>query len=362
MGVFEGVLYPNEIFASLYNLIISVQCFADNIAGTNSKLVDMARTDGGLYGDQKVYIATDALYSNPWGADAEAENLLEVNRPKDPEPQYIRLDVFRQIRVTVDNYLSKRAWGDEGSFSLFMSVILGWLNDTKRIYDSTTYNVFFGTRETDVGRQIQEVALTTPSGEEENRMNAQKIAQKIADLIVEMEDVSRDFNDYGFIRSYDKESIKIVWNSRWVNQITKVDVPSLYHKDIFEDMSLSLPAKYFGAISDAATTVSSNDGTYRAAREFFDSNGNHYFAGEELKDGEYDAGDVYQTDENIICKIVIKLPPYMSAFQVGTSFFNARALNENHYITFGHNSLEHLKNYPFITVKANITDPAQAGT
>ena len=34
-----------------------------------------------------------------------------------------------------------------------------------------------------------------------------------------------------------------------------------------------------------------------------------------------------------------------------TSFFNAKSLTENHYLTFGHNSLEYLKNYPMITVR-----------
>lgn len=34
-----------------------------------------------------------------------------------------------------------------------------------------------------------------------------------------------------------------------------------------------------------------------------------------------------------------------------TSFFNAKSLTENHYLTFGHNTLEYLKNYPMITVR-----------
>ena len=42
----------------------------------------------------------------------------------------------------------------------------------------------------------------------------------------------------------------------------------------------------------------------------------------------------------------------MSAFETGTTFFNPRSLTENHYLTFGHNTLKYLKNYPFITVKA----------
>ena len=62
---FNGQLASNEIFAALYNMIISQQVFADNIADTKSTLVDMARVDGGLYGDTKLYYATDVLKSAP---------------------------------------------------------------------------------------------------------------------------------------------------------------------------------------------------------------------------------------------------------------------------------------------------------
>ena len=51
MANFNGQLRPNEIFASLYNMVISQQVFADNLSGTFSDLVDMARVDGTLYGD-----------------------------------------------------------------------------------------------------------------------------------------------------------------------------------------------------------------------------------------------------------------------------------------------------------------------
>ena len=101
-------LNPKEIFASLANMIISQEVFADNL-GKHQTLVDKARVDGSLYGDKKLYYATDVLESHVWGADGEASNLLALDRPQDPEVQAITLDVFRQIRLTVDNYLTKRA-------------------------------------------------------------------------------------------------------------------------------------------------------------------------------------------------------------------------------------------------------------
>ncbi|MBO7692605.1 MAG: hypothetical protein J6T10_08240 [Methanobrevibacter sp.] len=390
-------LNSNEIFATLANMIISQEVFADNL-GKHQTLVDKARVDGGLYGDKKLYYATDVLKSAPWGNDAEASNLLALHRPNDPSVQDINLDVFRQISLTVDNYLTKRAWSTEGAFSSFNGVMLGWLRETKRVYDGTLYNVFMGTSQTSQGAQMQSVDVTTAvgnaTGEEANRLEAEAIAQALADLMVEMGDYSRAFNDYGYLRSYAEDAIKVVWNAKFVNKIKKIDLPTIFHKeglvDKFEEEVL--PARYFGTVITASNVASysastpaagkpidSDDDTYvpgsnhangciRAAVEK-DINGGsgtasagtaaqHVFPGDEIPagstikaGGDFELGEVYIEQPDVIAKVVVKLPPYMSAFEVGTSFFNAKSLTENHYLTFGHNTLQYLKNYPFITIK-----------
>lgn len=114
-GQFNGALRSNEIFSAIYNMIISQQVFADNI-GKNQTLVDKARVDGGLYGDTKLYYATDALKSAPWGNDAEATNLLALHRPKAPSCQAIHLDVFRQISLTVDRISYQTCLGNRICF------------------------------------------------------------------------------------------------------------------------------------------------------------------------------------------------------------------------------------------------------
>lgn len=359
MATFSGQLRSNEIFSALYNMIISQEVFADNI-GKHQTLVDKARVDGGLFGDTKLYYSTDVLESAVWGNDAEATNLLALHRPDAPAVQAIILDQFRQISLTVDNYLSKRAWGSEGAFSQFNSVLLGWLRETKRVYDGTLYNAFIGTNETSVGEQVQEIdltsALTGLSGLEASKTEALTIAQAIADLIVSMGDYSRDFNDNQFLRSYDEKEIKVIWNSAWVNKIRKVDLPTIFHKDGLVDKFDGdvLPARYFGEVQ-GAVTAGNNDGTYRSLFEADYTVGGkttHVFAGDLIPSGvAISANASYKVDDDIVCKIVVKLPPYMSAFEVGTSFFNPKSLTENHYLTFGHNTLEHLANYPFVTVK-----------
>lgn len=389
-------LNANEIFASIANMIISQQVFADNI-GKHQTLVDKARVDGSLFGDKKLYYATDVLKSVEWTGDSEASNLLSLDRPADPKVQDITLNKFRQIRLTVDNYLSKRAWSDEGAFSSFQSVMLGWMRETKRIYDGTLYNTFIGTTVGTAGKQNQTVDLGTGSGHplyqltgvEKEQMEAMLIAQKLADLMVEMGDYSRDFNDYGFLRSYANDAIDVIWNAKYVNKIRKVDLPTIFHKDGLVDKFEEdvMPARYFGTVittsnistySAASPTagkpIDSDDHTYVPGANHANgcirsmvekdvtvsTTAYHVFPGDEIpagativaSTGDFLPGEVYIEDGTVICKVLVKLPPIMSAFEVGTSFFNPRSLTENHYLTWGHNTLEKLDNYPFITVKA----------
>ena len=382
MSAFTGQLRSNEIFAALYNMIISQQVFADNLAD-NYTLVDQARVDGGLYGDTKLYYATDVLKSAPWGNDAEATNLLALHRPEAPECQAIVLDQFRQICLTVDNYLSKRAWSTEGAFNEFNSVMMGWIRDTKRVYDKTLYNTFIGTTES--ASKINTINVDVDA---DGKSTGENVAYALANLFSDMEDVSRDFNDYGNLRSYDMGDIQVIWNAKYVNEIKKIDLPSIFHNEGLVDKFAEhvLPKRYFGTTITASNIASYSAGTPSAGKPINSSTGAytpgsnnangivrsrvekdvkvsnedyHVFAGDEIPAGatvgsgkQFGYGEVYIPDETVICKVVVKLPPYMSAFEVGTSFFNAKSLTENHYLTFGHNTLEYLKNYPFITVKA----------
>lgn len=378
-------LTANEIYDTLANMIISQEVFADNL-GAHQTLVDQARVDGGLYGDTKLYYSTDVLKSHDWLNDAEASNLLAIERPIDPAVQAIKLDKFRQIRLTLDNYLTKRAWSNEGAFGQFNSVMLGWMRDTKRVYDGTTYNVFIGTTATTTGKQTVEIDLAgaranASTEEEANRLEVEELARSMADLMVAMSDYSRDYNDLGYFRSYAKDAIKVIWNAEFVNKVRNVDLPTIFHKAGLEDKFSAevLPARYFGRAVAAGDKGSGKaigtDGTYdntkgvilrsKVEKDIGLGSGKasagtaaqHVFPGDLIpngvtvkESGDFEESEVYVEDASIIGKVLVKLPPYMSAFEVGTTFFNPRSLTENHYLTFGHNTLAYLKNYPFITL------------
>lgn len=381
MPAFTGTLNQNEIFAAIYNMIISQQVFADNIYDTKATLSDMSRVDGSLYGDTKLYYSTDVLKSIPWTNDAEAQNLLELHRPEAPECQAITIDQFRMIALTVDNYLSKRAFATEGAFSAFNSQMLSWMRDTKRVYDSTMFNSFVGTHvaglENDgagakqniqIALSAEPVDATEVNIEAYNRIVAQAIAQAMADLLVDLEDVSRDLNDYGNLRSYNANDFRFVWNSEWVNKIKKLDLPMIFNKEGLLDKFAehTLPARYFGNVNTSSGTTGGTNLTIRSLIEKdyntvkpdqvgYDSK-KHIFPGDLLPiNTAYEANETYTEDGTIIFKVYHKDSiPFMTAFETGTEFFNPRALTETHYLIWGYNELEHLKNYPFITAKAVI--------
>lgn len=384
-------LNANEIYASLFNMIIAEQVFADNIKGRNSKLVDLARAEVGLYGDSKNYWSTDVLKSHAWGNDSEATNLLALDRGPAPKGQRIVIDIFRQIRLTTDQYLSKRAWMTEGSFGQFISVMKGWISETKKVYDETTYNTFIGTAYSGADINTLSINLTTAlsglSGVEKAKMQAMVISQNLGDLFDDLGDVSRKYNAYKFLRSYSEEDIKVVWNKKYINQIRKVDLPTIFHKDgLMEKFTeYSLPSRYFGTILTASnistysagtpTTgkpIDSDDGAYtpgvgnangtvRTLNEVdvtVGGNAYHLFAGDEIPSGatvkaggDFALGTVYIEDATVICKVMTKIPPYMSAFSVGTNFFNPRSLTDTAFLTFGHNTLETIIDSAYVTVK-----------
>ena len=355
-------LNTNEIYAAMHNQIISVMGFGDNIKGTFGELASKAKVDGSMLGDTKVYRAADVLASNAWGNDAEAENLLKTYRNKNIQEQTITLDTFRQICLTTDDYMSKRAWGEEGAFSSFNGILKSLMGETKKIYDATTYNCYIGTTETAVGQQTITIdtaaAVGDATGEAAARLKAGAIGEGIAKLITNLKDATRDYNDYGYMRSYDvDDDMMFIFNSDLLAEIEKRDLPTVFHKDFIDKLGqYALPAKYFGTVNATQTT---GNGTARALEEMTvtksGSPDKHIFGGELIPTGYIaPANTSYNPNAKVLCKVIHKRSvPFMSGFEVGTSFYNPKALLETNYLTWGHNTLEYLKNYPFITVKIN---------
>ena len=369
---FNGHLNPNEVFGSIYNMIINQVVKAPELVD-NYNFVEKFRTEGSMYGDTVLVYDQDVLSTRPWLGDAEAQNLLALERPADPECQAITLNKFRICKTTLDSYLTKRAWSTENAFTQFNDIVQSMVGATKKLYEVTMLNAFLGTVEGGATKADLEIPLSdiTETGEAKNRLEAQTIAQYIADLIVDMKDYSRDYNDYQFMRAYSESDLMVIWNAKYINKINKLDLPTIFNKaglmDKFEQNVL--PARYFGSIVDTNSLPSGltveSDGkikigsgytgaTIRTMEEDTFASG-HRFAGEVLVAGDsFEPGKAYFEDEDIICKVITKeTVKYMAAFETATDFFNPQALVTSKMLVFGFSEPTRLLGQPCVTVHAD---------
>lgn len=351
MGTFSGQLRTNVIQSALFNMIISQDIIGGSIRN-NYNLVDQAKAEAGLYGDTKLYIDTPTLTPVDWVQDsADAVNLLALHRPGAPKTQALVIDVFKQVRLTKDDYLSKQAFGTAGAFIAYQSVLESRLTKTKEVYLNKTYNTFIGTTVgQNAGGSETKLEIVTNAN---NNSAGENIAYAMANLIDDMKDYSKEYTKNGFERAFGEDEIKIVWNNKYINAVKKIDLPSIFHDDALQSTFIGdvLPARYFGAANAHTTSVAGDRATKDLYLTTSIAGDTYVAAGDLIPAGlTITAGDAYTVDDSIICKVYTKLPPVLEAFSVGTDFFNAKNLSTNMYLTFGHSTLEPLASEALVTV------------
>lgn len=390
--VTEVKLNQNKITAALFNMIISQQVFDNGIA--NTELADRFRVDGTLYGDTKLYHSFDIGAPEDWLDDAEAADLLKLNRNKSGKTQSVTMGVYKIISITTDQYLSKQAFMAEGTFAEYTSFLKGSLRKIKRVYDRALINNKIGTMSPSTTRC--DITVTTPKGattEETNRLEAQTLAARIVELKADLEDNNRDFNALDYLRSYPASDFIAVWNVKQHAKITKLDLPTIFHKEIDADGSFTeydLPAKWFGSMASAdyTLTTSATPNNRIAQSGWYDvtttnvtmvkkptANTVFLWAGDEIpyKGQVYNdyvrntsvtvastkiTKDLFYTVDSSIAFVLIHKDalPFMSGFETATEFFNQRSLTNNNYLIFGHNNLEFLEEYPRIRIKVEVAN------
>lgn len=373
-------LNNNAIYSVFQNMIISQQTFANPIGGLRSDIVDKNRVDGTLYGDQKSYKSVDMIHSVAWTDDAEATNLLALKRNKNVKDETITLDQFRMFKLTLDSFLTKQAFMNEGNFANFNSVQLSMIRDGLKAFDVSTYNTYIGTH----GTQNKSISVSSTDNE------ALVLANGVADILDDMAELSRDYNQNGFLRAFGKEDYTIIFNNKYLNGWKYQDLPIVFHKDgILADHEV-MNERYFGvpltesnystysaSTPTAGKMIDSDDGTYvpgsnhangtlRASEECSVTvSGTTYelFAGEEIPSGAvvYDstaaAGSkvkvpCYIQDNTIVGIILGDLAvPYMSAAENSTAFYNPQSLTTTNFLIFGRNTLKALGEKPYVVIR-----------
>jgi len=375
MAKFTGSLNTNEFYNGLFNAYSLIKTIGDNLSGLSANLADKFREDGGAYHDKSVWTFVDVLKSRVW--DPSDTNLLETEQKVAPLQQEITVNQKRQIGLTTDEYLTKRVWMNEGSFSQFNTVVQAQVGNTKKLYDQRMVDVSVGTMvatckdfsNNTKGSSQNPTAINLSGKSDTERVRI--IGKTIANIFADLKDSSRDYNDLGLMTSYNKEDLMIIWNKAYLNEFNIVDLPVIFHKDgILPTVGDELNGKYFGDVATSSDVGSNKiikaDGTYDNTK------GNLRFLEEtEISNVDYMPGDlvpngtaVYDTAKSkfehacyvenakVICKICHKDSiKYLSSFETSTDFFNRKNLSTNRYLTWLYAKPDYLKGYPLVTVK-----------
>lgn len=395
MANFIGSLNSNEFYNSLYNAYRLVMTYADNLSGLDNTLANRYRADGGMYHDQSVYTDMDIPFSLVW--DPDDTNVLKPEFKVEPVQQKITVNKFRQIGLYTDEYLSKRAWMDASSYDQFRSVVQKQITEAKKVYEQKLVDTYVGS----IGSQTVELTLPTDdNAEAQNRLQSMAIAKEIGDLMVSLKDSSRNYNNNGFLKSFNESDFDIIWNADYYNKIRYTDLPTIFHTEDLLKNGHVLPAHYFGsALTSSQSSKPATANGQIAAEEYFipvDATGAyvapasaakavHVFPGDILPTGTilkqatsttadphtdmsisvvFNKSDTrtmtvplatscraFNVNSKVICKIVHKdAIKYLSSFETQTEFWNPKNLSSNRYLTWAFAYPEVLNGYPCITI------------
>lgn len=368
-AAFTGSLNSNEIYDALYNIRILFQKIAPNTV-KRDEIVSLVDKATGMYGDTGVVQGMDIQGTYEFGMDAEAPKLLAINRNKTQKIEKFTIDQWRQTDVTNDAYISKRAFLDEGTFSMFNSYIVGTLSQAMDAFESGKVKSSIGTYNSPVAACTINVTLPAADGTEATeRLRAAKIKKAILDLKADLGDNQRKYNGYGFYASYDWNDFTPVFSTAYTNEINALALYSTFNPEYLKEASGSRQwtPKWFGTVATSSgTTGAANKTVYSLVEVNSDESTNfpltdvqlaagvyRIFPGDLLPNSfDYNAYEAYTVDDKVIAKVFApEYVYYMTGYTQGESFYNPRSATTNHYLRKGFSDVQVSKFRPFITIK-----------
>lgn len=380
MAIHSQRLNANTVYSSLFNFVRLV-----GVLGAKLKIDDSNaqryKLDGyGRYEDQLEWISCDVLTSKVF--DPTDTNVLATEQKVTPAYKIITVDQVRQIGLTLPtDFLASQAFQNANYFDEIVSLAQSMIQKTRKLYDQRLVDTYIGTTVSTQGKQSQSVTLTGSSAQDDTLA----IAEKVSNILFDMADTTRDYNDRAYMSAFGKEDVEILWNSKYFSKMMKVGLPVTYNKDGVLENGRTLHARYFGtpittsnystysaSTPAAGKPIDSDDGTYvpgsnnangtlRALAEqdiTVSGTTTHVFPGDELPAGAvvYASSEVkipcYIEDAKVICKIISKdAIKYVSSIETETSFVNGKNHSQNFWLTFMYANPDRLPEETFTTLK-----------
>ena len=379
MALHAQRLNANTCYSSLFNFIRLVGVLGAKLEIDDSN-ANRYRMEGGRYEDTLQWISCDVLTSKVF--DPTDMNILSPEQSVVPAYKTITVDQARQIGLYTPTYfLSSQAFQSANYFDEFTALAQSMIQKTKKLYDQRLVDVYLGTTVSAVGKQSQTVTLSGSDAQADTLA----IAEKVSNILFDMADTTRSYNDRQYMSAFGKDAVDIFWNTSYYSKMMKVGLPVTFNKDGVLENGKVLPARYFGtpittsnyssysaATPTAGKPIDSDDGTYvpgsnnangtlRALAEqdiTVSGTTTHVFPGDELPAGAvvYASSAVqipcYIEDAKVICKIIGKdAVKFISAIEVSTEFYNPKNHSRQNWLTYMYGGPDRLPEETFTTLK-----------
>lgn len=367
---FNGYMNSNEIYEALHNInILFLQLAPQTVK--KDEIVSTVEKAVGFYGDSGIKIGCDITGTYPFEMDAEATKLLAVNRNKSQKVERYTINHWRMTDTTVDAYISKRAFLDEGTFATFNGYLVGTLSQAMDAFESGTVKSSIGTYTDPNANCTIEVSMPAADGTEATeRLRAAAIRKAILDLKAEIADNSRKYNGYGFYASYDWNDFTPVFSTKYTNEVNAQALYSTFNPEYIKMASegRQWTPKWFGNVYTSGNTTNAlnnttsfslvecnSDGTdnFPLTAEQIAAGTYRIFPGDLLPNGfTYKANEAYRKDDSVIGKIFAPdYVVYLTGYQQGDAFYNPRSATTNHYLRKGYSDVMFSQFRPVFTLK-----------
>lgn len=227
-------LSVNKFLGTLTNLIAYSQTLDTLEDGELNRLVASCQDINVDNGNGKVVLAADVLTVTDL---PEASTLLSVSKPTVSE-QYVPVTDYKVVQMTINKYLMRGAFVEEGAMSGFIAYLMSVMKQTKQIYlyneivkKYKNYTPTQATQTVSVPLYALADADTVAIREQKLTYNSNAMYNALIMVLTEMGADTTAYNDAGFTEVIDYKSLKFVGNSYFNTQMLINTLATLLNSD-----------------------------------------------------------------------------------------------------------------------------------
>lgn len=234
LGTYPPITLPvNKFIGTMSNLVGIVQTADTLEEGTIGQIIRACEDVSIPNGDGKMILSTDVLAVE----DLPTTSTLLTSKVPTIKEQYIKVDNYKVVQMTINRYLMRGAFLSEGSMSGFIAYLYHMMRKTKEIY---LYNLIVGMYDNytpTLATQTKTVDLIDVSAaaiandptklRAAQTENSNRVYKALINTLIAMGVPTKAFNDLELTEIIDKKSLMLIENAYFGTEMLVDTIASL---------------------------------------------------------------------------------------------------------------------------------------